>query len=292
MAPSAVETPASPAEHLTVPLGEGVAAAALAETVFEALPHTEGDPAQKTEPGVEPKAAEEPSKDLEAEAEQPVVNEASAPTNEVPAPVNETLAVEAETPASVDEALAATREEASPAVGETPAPPSSQPPPPPAEWVLPPPPHPLFPVPKLPSEPAHMEIFAPPSLPLRRFDQDAVQALFMTEEALDLPKISRLAASLPGVYACVIATRDQACTGGNLPEGFDLAALLGLAPRVGEAAGRMPIGVLKHFTLYGEAYSVSFFERNGLSICAVHRPRSFVPGVREKLVALADELSR
>ncbi len=114
----------------------------------------------------------------------------------------------------------------------------------------------------------------------------------MTEETLDLPKISRLAAALPGVYACVIATRDQACTGGNLPEGFDLAALLGLAPRVGEAAGRMPIGQLKHFTLYGDAYSVSFFERNGLSLCAVHRPRSFVPGVREKLVALADELSR
>jgi hypothetical protein len=127
---------------------------------------------------------------------------------------------------------------------------------------------------------------------LRRFDQDAVQALFMTEETLDLPKISRLAAGLPGMYACVIATRDQACTGGTLPEGFDLAALLGLAPRVGEAAGRMPIGALKHFTLYGEAYSVSFFERNGLSLCAVHRPRSFVPGVREKLVALADELSR
>jgi hypothetical protein len=114
----------------------------------------------------------------------------------------------------------------------------------------------------------------------------------MTEEHLDLPKISRLAAQLPGVHACVIASRDQACTGGTLPEGFDLAALLGLAPRVGEAAGRMPIGDLKHFTLYGERYSVSFFARNGLSLCAVHRPRSFVPGVREKLVAIADELSK
>ncbi len=132
----------------------------------------------------------------------------------------------------------------------------------------------------------------PPALPLRRFDQDALQALFMTDEVLDLSRISRLAAQLPGVHACVIATRDQACTGGRLPEGFDLAALLGLAPRVGEAAGRMPIGSLKHFTLYGEQYSVSFFERNGLSLCAVHRPRSFVPGVREKLVAIADELSK
>ncbi len=123
------------------------------------------------------------------------------------------------------------------------------------------------------------------------FDQENLQALFMTDEPLDLPRISKLAAMLPGVQACVIATRDQAVTGGVLPEGFDISALLGLAPRVGEAAGRLPIGALKHFTLYGEDYSVSFFERDGLCLCAVHRARSFVPGVREKLVALADELA-
>jgi hypothetical protein len=131
----------------------------------------------------------------------------------------------------------------------------------------------------------------PPALPLKRFDHDALQALFMTDETLDLPKISRFAAALPGIQACVIATREQAVTGGSLPEGFDLAALLGLAPRVGEAAGRLPIGALKHFTLYGDRYSVSFFERRGLSVCAVHRAPSFVPGVREKLVAIADELA-
>jgi hypothetical protein len=130
-----------------------------------------------------------------------------------------------------------------------------------------------------------------PPPPLSPFGQDNLQALFMTDEALDLQKISRLAAELPGVQACVIATRETAVTGGLLPEGFDVTALLGLAPRVGEAAGRLPIGALKHFTLYGERYSVSFFERSGLCLCAVHRARSFVPGVREKLVALADELA-
>jgi hypothetical protein len=153
-------------------------------------------------------------------------------------------------------------------------------------------PAPLLTLPRLMQEFSQGDVVLPPALPLQRFNQDALQALFMTEEHLDLTRISRLAAQLPGVHACVIATRDQACTGGTLPEGFDLAALLGLAPRVGEAAGRMPIGTLKHFTLYGERYSVSFFERNGLSLCAVHRPRSFVPGVREKLVAIADELSK
>ena len=158
--------------------------------------------------------------------------------------------------------------------------------------IIPPPPLPLLPLPRLESVFGMSDVIPPPALQLRRLDQEALQALFMTEETLDLPKISRLAASLPGVYACVIATRDQAVTGGTLPEGFDLTALLGLAPRIREAASRMPIGALKHFTIYGESYSISFFERRGLSLCAIHRARSFVPGVREKLVAIADELSQ
>src|SRR5437588_815064 len=41
-----------------------------------------------------------------------------------------------------------------------------------------------------------------------------------------------------------------------------------------------------------EEHSVSFFERLGVCLCVVHRTRSFIPGVREKLVAIADELSK
>jgi len=254
----AVEQPAAPTEHHAGPAVEILAAAAAAAVATTVVAESASHPAPPSEPA-EP-AVEEP-----AAAIEPVVVEPPAAVHPP-----ETVAAAAQ---SVDEPPAAPSEPPAPAAPE-------------------PSPHLLFPVPRHPVEHAHLEVLPPPSLPLRRFDQDAVQALFMTEETLDLPKISRLAAGLPGVYACVIATRDQACTGGTLPDGFDLAALLGLAPRVGEAAGRMPIGQLKHFTLYGEAYSVSFFERHGLSLCAVHRPRSFVPGVREKLVALADELSR
>jgi hypothetical protein len=245
--------PAPPAEHHAEPVVEGLAAAAAVAAVTAMAAEPPSTPVSE----VPPEAG--PSEPVVApvQSAEPAEAAAKVTTTEEPTPAEPAAAV------------------VSPASEEAPAP-------------LP---HPLFPIPRH-VEHAPFEVLPPPSLPLRRFDQDAVQALFMTEETLDLPKISRLAAGLPGMYACVIATRDQACTGGTLPEGFDLAALLGLAPRVGEAAGRMPIGALKHFTLYGEAYSVSFFERNGLSLCAVHRPRSFVPGVREKLVALADELSR
>ena len=274
----AEKTEAAAEEHRAVPIVEGLAVTAVAATIAA---HAPLDFRQITAPAETPEPTAEPAPAPEMPvAEQSGTGEPLVPDQ--PSPAAETAPPLAERVTEPEPALAAP-------APEIPAAPAKEPP---AAAVPPPAPHPLFTLPKLPLEPAALEVFPPPALPLRRFDQDALQALFMTEETLDLPRISTLAASLPGVYACVIATRDQACTGGTLPEGFDLAALLGLAPRVGEAAGRMPIGQLKHFTLYGDAYSVSFFERNGLSVCAVHRPRSFVPGVREKLVALADELSR
>lgn len=127
---------------------------------------------------------------------------------------------------------------------------------------------------------------------MSRFDQHSLQSLFMTEEMIDLPKVARLAAALPGIQACVIAARGETFSSGLLPEGFQLGALRGLSPQVDAAADRLPIGQLKNFTLYGEQYSVSFFERTAVCLCAIHRARSFVPGVREKLVAVVDELAR
>jgi hypothetical protein len=310
--PVEIAKPEEADEHRPVTIGEGLAAAAVAATITDHVPldfrevlttaEEVKTPEETAAPGetsavkVEVKAGEPKPAATVATGEVPEILKSTEPSESVAPPVEAaTLGAGKTEEAAATPALNVGQSEGTSAV-ETPIVLTPVSPAAPAVVVAAtpaaPPPHPLFPLPKVPAEPAHVEVLPPPSLPLRRFDQDAIQTLFMTEETLDLPKISRLAAALPGVYACVIATRDQACTGGNLPEGFDLAALLGLAPRVGEAAGRMPIGQLKHFTLYGDAYSVSFFERNGLSLCAVHRPRSFVPGVREKLVALADELSR
>ncbi len=172
-------------------------------------------------------------------------------------------------------------------------PPSTSPPAPPVPSVPEPPPFHLHlpPVPKSVEAPPTTE-HAPPSLPISRFDQHSLQSLFMTDETLDLHKVSRLSAAFPGIQACIIAAQGRTYSAGNLPEGFDLSALRGLSPQVGAAADRLPIGLLKNFTLYGEQYSVSFFERGSVCLCAIHRARSFVPGVREKLVAVVDELAR
>jgi len=140
--------------------------------------------------------------------------------------------------------------------------------------------------------PAPESIPAPPPLPLSRFDQDVLQNLFMTDEFLDLPAVCRHVSTLPGIQACVISRRDENVHAGDFPDGFESSELLAFAPGVTQVAGRLPIGALKHFTLYAETHSVSFFERQGVCLCVVHRARSFIPGVREKLVTVADELSK
>jgi len=140
--------------------------------------------------------------------------------------------------------------------------------------------------------PAPEPIHVPPPLPLVRFDQDVLQRLFMTDELLDLSAVCRHVSTLPGIQASVISRQDEKASAGEMPAGFDFSELLALAPGMLQVAGRLSIGALKHFTLYAETHSVSFFERRGVCLGVVHRARSFIPGVREKLVTVADELSK
>ena len=250
-------------------------------------------PVSAPAPAPEAVAAVEPAPVVAAPAKAPAP---SAPRD--PAPTLKTLVrqifhlpsatSEPETPAPAPAPAAVKTNSPPPPEPATPAPESKPPPSPPEpapfQLPLPPLPHAIEP----PPAPEHTL----PALPISRFDQHSLQSLFMTEETLDLPKVSRLAAALPGIQACVITAQGKTFSSGSLPEGFDVSALRGLAPQVGAAADRLTIGLLKNFTLYGEQYSISLFERPSVCLCAIHRARSFVPGVREKLVAVVDELAR
>jgi hypothetical protein len=216
----------------------------------------------------EPASPPAPPPEMAAEAASPLkdlVRRLFSPSAEAAAPVD--APAEVETPAPAAPEASSTKSTDAPLLHLPPLPQATPPAP-------------------APHEPA------PPALPMTRFDQHSLQSLFMTDEMLDLPKVSRLAAALPGIQACVIASRGETFSSGRLPDGFHLSALRGLSPQVGAAADRLPIGELKNFTLYGEQYSISFFERPAVCLCAIHRARSFVPGVREKLVAVVDELAR
>ena len=187
-----------------------------------------------------------------------------------------------------------------------PAPAAAEPAPAPAIHIHPPPAvRPiLVPPPTLLAAPAHppeplvssvpsprMETAPAPEAPpdqQPRFPQEPLQALFMTDETLDLAAVSRHAAALPGVRACALEWRGDAALAGDAPAGFDLAALQAAArPR---DTGALPIGTLENLTLHGDQAAISIFAHPGVLLAVLHRP--LPPGVRERLAAVAAALAR
>ena len=132
-----------------------------------------------------------------------------------------------------------------------------------------------------------VEIARTPDRPTR-FPQEALQALFMTDEALDLAAVSRHAAALPGVRACALEWHGESALAGDTPAGFDLAALHAAASL--HDGGSLPVGPLESVTLHGEQAAISIFARPGVLLAVLHRP--LPPGVRERLASVASTLAR
>ena len=183
------------------------------------------------------------------------------------------------------------------AAAQTPAPAIHIHPPPVVRPILVPPPT-LCAVPAQPPDPLVSSVpsprveIAPAPETLReqppRFPQEALQALFMTDEILDLAAVSRHAAALPGVRACVIEWRGETALAGDAPTGFNLAAIKAAADPL-HATGPLPIGALENLTLHGDQAAISIFTRPGVLLAVLHRP--FPPGVRERLAAVASALT-
>ena len=110
-----------------------------------------------------------------------------------------------------------------------------------------------------------------------------------------LTDIGAVLTRLPGVSACLLAARHESGTAGELPPGFDLPAVLALARQLTSAidgsAESLGSGRVQHFTIFAEDACVSFFTQAEATVCAIHRTRAFLPGVREKLAAAAGALA-
>ena len=130
---------------------------------------------------------------------------------------------------------------------------------------------------------------APPAPQPPHFPQEALQALFMTDETLDFAALCRHAAALPGVRACALEVRGEKALAGDAPPGFDLAALHAAATRLPDA-GALPIGTLENVTLHGDQAAISLFTRPGVLLAVLHRP--LPPGVRDRLATLATAIAR
>lgn len=117
----------------------------------------------------------------------------------------------------------------------------------------------------------------------------------MTEEYLDAKAIVRHVSRLPGIASCLLMFTDGLPIAGNLPDGMDNEAFSALVPRfitrVHEATTQLRLGETESITVHTSETPVSFFMHNGVAMALIHNRSRFMPGVREKLVAIMREVS-
>jgi predicted regulator of Ras-like GTPase activity (Roadblock/LC7/MglB family) len=135
--------------------------------------------------------------------------------------------------------------------------------------------------------------------PARRIeivDQDALQAVFMTEEMLSVDRVVELCGALPGIRSCILARGAAVLASHNVPESIDLVSLsahaLEMLAAMRQSAARMGIGAVPAVTIHAEKGPITFFHQADLCLLVMHKDRGFVPGVREKLQKVVEHLAQ
>lgn len=123
-----------------------------------------------------------------------------------------------------------------------------------------------------------------------------LQAIFMTDETLDAKKVVRLVAKLPGITACTIMFADGLTLAGNFPKELDGEGFSAMSPlfykRANQFASELHLGEMQTFSFYTDRSVLSFFMKNDICLAVMQTGRGFLPGVREKLMAVTTELSK
>lgn len=127
-------------------------------------------------------------------------------------------------------------------------------------------------------------------------EQEALQALFLTEENLTVPRVLELCCTLPGITSCVLARGAGVIAAHNVPSHVDIVSLSANATEMlramRESSARMGVGAVPAVTLHTEKGVISFFHGDELALLVFHKDRGFVPGVREKMTAALAELAK
>jgi predicted regulator of Ras-like GTPase activity (Roadblock/LC7/MglB family) len=127
-------------------------------------------------------------------------------------------------------------------------------------------------------------------------DQDALQAVFMTEEMLSVDRVVELCGGFPGINSCILAHGAAVLASHNVPESIDLVSLsahaLEMLGAMRQSAARMGIGAVPAVTIHAEKGPITFFHQDDLCLLVMHKDRGFVPGVREKLQKVVEHLAQ
>ena len=123
---------------------------------------------------------------------------------------------------------------------------------------------------------------------------DKLQAIFMTDEPLDLVTTLKKVAELPGLQSCALTTTEGQKLAGNLGDPNQEKLVSGLLPdlfqRTHSVFNELSTGALEGITIYAGARHLSAFVRGQLCLSVVHDNRPFKPGVREKIQVVLNEL--
>jgi hypothetical protein len=153
-------------------------------------------------------------------------------------------------------------------------------------------------------QPAEIKVHGAKTVPLpnadlyfpETFESHALQALFMTEEILDLPKTIQKVSELPGIRTCLLTAENGTKLGGKLDDPSQetavSSALRRLFQQVSSTLREMQMQSLEGMTLYCGRDTLSIFLVAELCLTVLHDNGTFRPGVREKILAVVQELGR
>ncbi len=123
---------------------------------------------------------------------------------------------------------------------------------------------------------------------------DKLQAIFMTDEPLDLAAALRKVTELPGLQSCALSTTDGLKLAGGLGDPNQEKLVSTLLPELFERTQSvfhgLRTGALEAITIYTGANQFSAFVRGKICLTIVHDNRPFKPGVREKIQVVLNEL--
>jgi hypothetical protein len=126
-------------------------------------------------------------------------------------------------------------------------------------------------------------------------DSKRLQAIFLTDEPLDLVKTIAKVAELPGLRSCILSTTEGVKLAGNLGDPDREKAISSLLPELFERTrSKMEAfgaGTLETITMYYDLQQLSTFVQGKLCLTVLHDHKPFKPGVREKIQAVISELA-
>lgn len=132
----------------------------------------------------------------------------------------------------------------------------------------------------------------------RLSNEHQLQALLLTEEPLSIHHVVDLCCQLPGIRTCLLVRGEEVIATSHLPGNLDPMPLSSqtrlLLESVRRTSIQMGLGMVKALTLFASCGPVSCLQDQDLCFLVLHedQERGFIPGVREKMQAVLEELHK